>query len=162
MTVRWSKDSEASGSASADAIDQRDLVAEATVCDRQHLGAQVDSGHPESPPQELRRDQPRPGRHVEHVAAARKARDEEAAPERVLSQRERGADAVVGRPERGEQLAGVLFQTPRWHPSSHPLSIVGSAAMASGAFRMLGSEDAYVGVDVRLNTSWPRNASRNG
>jgi len=54
-------------------LDQLDLVAEATVCDRQHLGAQVDSGHPESLPQQLRRDQPGPCRHVEHVAAARKA-----------------------------------------------------------------------------------------
>ena len=101
-------------------IDQLDRVAEATVGDRQHLGALIDAGHLESPPQELRRDQPRPGRHIEDVAAARQARDEEAAPARVLSQRERGADAVVRRPERGEQLAGVLLQSPRWHPSRHP------------------------------------------
>jgi hypothetical protein len=91
-------------------VDQLDVVAEATMCHRQHLGAQVEAGHPGSPPQELRRDQPRPGRHVEHVTAERKARDEEAAPKRLLSQRERGADAVVGRPERGEQLAGLCFQ----------------------------------------------------
>jgi hypothetical protein len=104
-------------------VDQPDLVAEATAGDRQHLGAQVDSGHLESPPQELRGDQPRPCRHVQNVAAAREARDEEAAPERVLSQRERGADAVVGRPERGEQLAGVVLQPPRWHPSNHLLVV---------------------------------------
>jgi hypothetical protein len=61
------------------------------------------------------------------VTAAGKARDEEAAPKRLLSERERGADAVVGRPERGEELAGLFFQAPRRHLSNHSFSSFGSA-----------------------------------
>jgi hypothetical protein len=112
--------------------DQLDLGTEPAVCDRQHLGALIDPGHREPLPQQLRRDEPGPGRHVENATAARQARDEEAAPARVLPQREHRADPVVRRPERREQLAGLLFPAPcrhPWcpHPTNHPISAVGSA-----------------------------------
>jgi RibD C-terminal domain len=130
-------------------LDQLDPLAEATAGDRQHLGAQIHSGHLKSPPQQRRRDQPRPGGHVEHVTAARQARDQEATPARVLSQRQRGADAVIRRPQRGEQLAGSPLQAPRRHPSNHPFPVVESTASqqacdlgGSGHCRLLGSAGA--------------------
>ena len=56
----------------------------------EHLGALVDPRHLESALQELRRDEARSRCDVEHVAAVpRQSGDEEAAPARVLAERER-------------------------------------------------------------------------
>jgi hypothetical protein len=74
----------------------------------EHLCALVDSRDAVSPAQELGCDEAGAGRGVEHVAVvARQAGDEELAPERVLPERQDGADAVVGGAERREELPGV-------------------------------------------------------
>ena len=88
-------------------LDQRDGLAEPAACLGQHLGAAIDSRDLVPVADELGGDQPRSRRDVEHVAARWDARDEEPSPARILAERERGADAVVGRPERREQLLGV-------------------------------------------------------
>ncbi len=89
-------------------LDERDAVSEPATGDREHLGALVQPRDPEAAAQELGRDEPRPGRDVEHVPAVpREPRDEEASPERVLAEGERGADTVVRGAEWGEELMGV-------------------------------------------------------
>lgn len=89
-------------------LDERNTLAEPAVGDREHLGALVQPRDPEAATQELGRDEPRSGRDVEHVSAVpREPRDEEAAPERVLAEGERSADAVVRGTEWGEELSGV-------------------------------------------------------
>ena len=106
--MRWSKARSGNGSDSADASTSSTRVAEPPPRLGEHLRALVDAGHLEATAQELRGDEPRPRRDVEDVSAvARQSRDEEAAPARVLSERERGADAVVRRPERREELSGI-------------------------------------------------------
>ena len=89
-------------------LDERYAVPEAALRDLEHLEALVEPGDPESSPDELGRDEPRSRGDVEDATAVhRQAGDEEAAPARVLAERERRADAVVRGAERGEQLAGV-------------------------------------------------------
>ena len=88
-------------------VDQLDLPTETSMGDRKHLGALIDARDRVTAPAQLRRDKPGAGRDVENVPAAGQARDKEASPAWVLPQREHGADAVVRRPERGEQRAGA-------------------------------------------------------
>ena len=89
-------------------LDERDAVPEPAMRDREHLGALVQPSDSEPATQELGRDEPRSGRDVEHVPAVpREPRHEEAAPERVLAEGERGSDAAVRGAERGEELMGV-------------------------------------------------------
>ena len=53
-------------------------------------------------------DEARSGRDVEHMAPVmRETGDEEPAPERILAERERCTDAVVGGPEGREELPGI-------------------------------------------------------
>ena len=89
-------------------LDELDAIPQPSSRDGEHPWALVEPGDVESTTHELGGDEPRARCDVEDVPAVpRQAGDEEAAPERVLAEREHGADAVVRRSERGEQRTGV-------------------------------------------------------
>ena len=106
--MRWSKEPSRRAAPRPRPRPARRRLVEPAARDGEHLGALVEPGDAEAAAEELGRDEPGPGRDVEHVAAVGAAgADEEAAPEGILAERQHRADAVVRRPERGEQLAGV-------------------------------------------------------
>ena len=96
-------------------LDELYAPAEAAVCHGEHLGALIEPRNAKAAPEELFCHEASPRRDVEDVTSSRQARDEKAAPERILSEREDGADAVVGRRERSKELPSV--EAPGRHPS---------------------------------------------
>ncbi len=71
MKVRWSNDPSTNGKRVRGALDQLDAVAEPATCDRQHVRALIEAGHPKAPPQELLGDEAGPGCDIEDMPAGR-------------------------------------------------------------------------------------------
>ena len=88
-------------------LDERDACRHAPPCLGQHLRALVETDHGATrlPDSSSRRDRSRSRRDVQHglPRAHVDARDEEAAPARILAEGQQRRIAVVRRPERGEQ-----------------------------------------------------------
>lgn len=115
----------------------------------QHLGALVEADDSAAGlPGELDRDGCRSRRHVEHLVAGPglDPRDEEAAPARVLAEREQTAPAVVRRPERREELLRNLRPLREGHDAESMLAAVAlrddldRAAAAAARFAGTGEE----------------------
>ena len=88
--------------------------------DLEHLGALVESRDREAAIEQSLGDEAGAGGDVEHVTAVgRQAVDEEPPPAGILAERQHGADAVVRRPEGGEQLdrvaASLGHGSLSWH-----------------------------------------------
>jgi hypothetical protein len=73
--------------------------------DRQHLGRLVETDDRMTAREESLRNKAGPGRDVEHTpAVGGDSSHQIAAPERVLPERQRGSDSMVGRSERAEEI----------------------------------------------------------
>ena len=124
-----------------------------TAANVQHLGALVEADDLAARlPRELDCDGRRSSRHVEHLVAGPglDSRDEEAAPARILPEREQTAPAVVCRPERREELSRSPRPLREGHGAESMLAAVAlrddldRAAAAAARFADAGEELAGV------------------
>ena len=132
------------------ALDELDSVAQGGGVDappslREHLAALVepDDAAPRAA-RELDRDRRGPGRHVQHRVVRPDVHpgDEEAAPARILSEGEEARVPVVRRPQRGEEVEGLLLHAvyfPRVTLAEDLERIAAAAAgFASGGEELAG------------------------
>ena len=139
MKVRWSNEASGNGIVGRRRLDELDPVTEPPPRDGEHVRALVEPGDAVSLGEQLLGDEPRPRRDVEHRAAvARDARHHRAAPARVLTERQRRADPVVGAgAEGGAKSARAWVSALRTLPlpCHASLSWAGDAARRSRAHR---------------------------